>query len=277
MRASFRGLSLGRCGGRNSAMPILSLENVSLGFGGVRVLDDVSFFVEPGEVVGLIGPNGAGKTSAMNVITGVHRPRTGAIKLDQSRIDGLSPHRIAALGVRRTFQTSMLCPGLTVLENVMLGVEPEVGYGVVAALGATRSMISHEAAARDRAMEMLSWVGMADFAQREGQGLSFGQQRLVEMARALVGRPRLLLLDEPAVGLSPPRVDELAQNIRKIAKTFGTAIILIEHVIQLVLSSCERVVVMNAGQVIAQGQPQTVTSDPAVIASYLGRGYYAAS
>jgi branched-chain amino acid transport system ATP-binding protein len=159
----------------------------------------------------------------------------------------------------------------------MLGVEPEVGYGVVAALGGTRSMISHEAAARDRAMEMLSWMGMADFAQREGQGLSFGQQRLVEMARALVGRPRLLLLDEPAVGLSPPRVDELAQNIRKIAKTFGTAIILIEHVIQLVLSSCERVVVMNAGQVIAQGQPQTVTSDPAVIASYLGRGYYAAS
>jgi branched-chain amino acid transport system ATP-binding protein len=258
-------------------MPILSLENVSLGFGGVRVLDDVSFLVEPGEVVGLIGPNGAGKTSAMNVITGVHRPRTGAIKLNQSRIDGLAPHRIAALGVRRTFQTSMLCPGLTVLENVMLGVEPEVGYGVVAALGGTRSMISHEAAARDRAMEMLSWVGMADFAQREGQGLSFGQQRLVEMARALVGRPRLLLLDEPAVGLSPPRVEELAQNIRKIAKTFGTAIILIEHVIQLVLSSCERVVVMNAGQVIAQGQPQTVTSDPAVIASYLGRGYYAAS
>jgi branched-chain amino acid transport system ATP-binding protein len=257
-------------------MAILELEGIGLKFGGVSVLEDVGFCVDPGEVVGLIGPNGAGKTSAMNVITGVHRPLTGSIFLDQTRIDRLPPHRIAALGVRRTFQTSMLCPGLTVLENVMLGVEPAVGYGLGGAIGATRTMRNREAETRDHAMQMLAWMGMAGFAEREGQGLSFGQQRLVELARALVSRPRVLLLDEPAVGLAPPRVSELAQNIRKIAKTFGTAVVLIEHVIQLVLNSCDRVVVMNAGQVIAQGHPEAVTADPAVIASYLGRGYYAA-
>lgn len=256
-------------------MAILSLQGVGLNFGGVRVLENVGFSAEPGEVVGLIGPNGAGKTSAMNVITGVHRPRSGSITLDGNRIDGLAPHRIAARGVRRTFQTSMLCPGLTVLENVMLGVEPDVGYGIGGALSANSHTRVREARMRDDAMEMLEWMGMAAFAEREGQGLSFGQQRLVELARALVSKPRLLLLDEPAVGLSPQRVDDLAQNIRKIAATFGTAIVLIEHVIQLVLASCDRVVVMNAGQVIAQGLPEAVTNDPAVIASYLGRGYYA--
>jgi branched-chain amino acid transport system ATP-binding protein len=257
-------------------MAILTLAGVCLNFGGVRVLDEVAFSVDPGEVVGLIGPNGAGKTSAMNVITGVHRPRSGTIRLDERRIDGMPAHRIAALGVRRTFQTSMLCPGLTVLENVMLGVEPQTGYGLAGALVANSAVIGREAEMRERAMEMLAWMGMDDFAEREGQGLSFGQQRLVELARALVSRPRLLLLDEPAVGLSPPRVEDLAQNIRRIATTFGTAIVLIEHVIQLVLASCDRVVVMNAARVIAQGKPETVTSDPAVIASYLGRGYYAA-
>lgn len=261
---------------RTSDVSILKLQDVGLHFGGVQVLDDVSFSVEPGEVVGLIGPNGAGKTSAMNVITGVHRPGRGTIELDGKRIDGLPPHRIAALGVRRTFQSSMLCPGLTVLENVMLGVEPDTGYGLGSALLASPGLLAREAQMRDRAMEMLDWMGMSAFAEREGQDLSFGQQRLVELARALASRPRLLLLDEPAVGLSPPRVEELAQNIRKIAVTFGSAIVLIEHVIQLVLASCDRVIVMNAGQVIAQGLPEAVTADAAVIASYLGRGYYAA-
>lgn len=258
-------------------MVLLDVKNVSLAFGGLKVLQDVHFSIPPNSVVGIIGPNGAGKTSLMNVITGVCPPQSGSIQLGGVEVVGLAPHRIAALGIRRTFQTSMLCPGLTVLENVMLGLEPRLGYGLPAALFGAGQVVTHERKLRDRAMEMLDWLGMADLRDRDGRDLSFGQQRLVELARALASEPKLLLLDEPAVGLSPPRVDELAANLRKVRNTFNTAILVIEHVIQLVLESCDSVVVMNAGAVIAHDKPDTVTSDPAVIESYLGRRYYAAS
>jgi branched-chain amino acid transport system ATP-binding protein len=251
-------------------MALLELQDVALNFGGLKVLDGVSFSVEPGEVVGLIGPNGAGKTSAMNVITGMHRPKSGKIRFNGEEIQGLKAHKIAALGIRRTFQTSLLCPGLSVLENVMLGMEPVAGYGLGQASLGPKFILARETALRDRAMEMLEWMGMAQFSEREGQGLSFGQQRLVELARALASTPRLLMLDEPAVGLSPPRVTELAGNIRKIAKTFGTTIVLIEHVIQLVLNSCDRVIVMNAGKEIFEGTLAVAVKVPQVIEVFLG-------
>jgi len=256
---------------------MLDIRHVSLSFGGHKVLNDATFSVGKGEVLGLIGPNGAGKTTMMNVITGIHRAKSGEISLSGEKISNLPSHRIAARGLRRTFQTSLLCSGLSVVENVMLGLEPQPAYGFWGAFLGNPRVHRWEEEAREKSMDMLDWMGMAKFAERPGSGLSFGQQRLVEIARALVSRPNVLLLDEPAVGLTAPRVDELAEKIARIRSEFGTSILLIEHVMQLVLNACDRVVVMSGGAVIADGKPDVVTADPKVVESYLGRGYYAES
>lgn len=256
---------------------MLDIRNVSLSFNALKVLNNASFSLGKGEVLGLIGPNGAGKTSMMNVITGIHRPQAGEIHLAGTDITSAKPHQIAERGLRRTFQTSLLCSGMSVVENVMLGLEPQPAYGFWEALVGTPKVRHWEEEAREKSMAMLDWMGMAAFAERPGSSLSFGQQRLVEIARALVSRPSVLLLDEPAVGLTAPRVDELAEKIVSIRTEFGTSILLIEHVMQLVFAACSRVVVMNAGEVIADGDPKTVTADPRVVESYLGRGYYAES
>ena len=256
---------------------MLDIHNISLNFGAIPVLNDVTFSVGKGEILGLIGPNGAGKTTMMNVITGIHRAISGEIHLSGKKISNLKSHQIAARGLRRTFQTSLLCPGLSVVENVMLGLEPQSEYGFWGAFLGNRGVRQWEHGARRKSMEMLEWMGMATFAERPGSSLSFGQQRIVEIARALVSGPDILLLDEPAVGLTAPRVDGLAEKIESIRSDFGTSILLIEHVMQLVLTACDRVVVMSAGEVIADGDPDVVTADRKVVESYLGRGYYAES
>jgi branched-chain amino acid transport system ATP-binding protein len=250
---------------------ILSLQNVSVSFGGVQANHDVSLEVGRGEIVGIIGPNGAGKTTLLNCIGGLNRPDAGEIHLGEVRITGMKPNRIAALGLRRTFQTSQLFPGMTVLENMMAGLHLHTRAGLFAAGFRTGAMREEESEAAQKALEALRFIGMEGFADRPGDALSFGQQRIVEIARALIAEPKVVLLDEPAVGLSLTRVAELDRLLRRIRDEKGVTLVMIEHVIRLVMDVCDRVVVLNSGIKIADGAPGEVAADSAVIEAYLGK------
>jgi branched-chain amino acid transport system ATP-binding protein len=251
-------------------MSRLSVENLSLSFGGLKVLSAVSIDADAGEIVGIIGPNGAGKTTLVNAICGIHAPDAGRITLGGTPTAGLKPSAVAALGLRRTFQTSHLFVGMSVLENMMAGLHLGTRAGLFAAALRTRSMRAEEQEAISRSRAALRYVGMEEFAGRPGGALSFGQQRVIEIARTLIDNPRVILLDEPAVGLSPPRVAELDALLRRIRTERGVTLIMIEHVIRLVMDVCDRVVVLNSGRVIASGPPHAVRRNPEVIEAYLG-------
>src|SRR5258705_5081154 len=252
-------------------MNSLSVTNVSVAFGGVEALSDVSVAVDTGQIVGIIGPNGAGKTTLLNVICGVNRPDRGDVTLHGTVITGWTPSRIAGLGLGRTFQTSQLFPGMTVLENLMTGLHLRGRTGLVAAAFRTPSMKREEAETRERALAALDFVGMRAFADRPGPALSFGQQRVIEIARTLIGDPKVVLLDEPAVGLSLNRLAEFDALLRRIRDEKGVTLILIEHVIRLVMDVCDRVTVLSSGRAIADGTPEAVRNDRGVIEAYLGK------
>jgi branched-chain amino acid transport system ATP-binding protein len=248
----------------------LETRAVSIAFGGNLVLDCVGLAVAEGTIHGIIGPNGAGKTTLLNVITGITPPDSGDILLHGASIAGLKANLIAAAGVRRTFQTSLLCKGMTVLENVMAGLHVKLRAGALAAAFGLPSIWRDERDAADAAHEALAYVGADALAERDGGQLSFGQQRIVEIARALISEPRVLLLDEPAVGLSPDRVAHLDALLRRIRDERGVTIVMIEHVIRLVVDVCDRITVMNLGRPIAEGTAAEVTADAGVIEAYLG-------
>ncbi len=248
---------------------LLQVDGLSRHFGGVRAVDDVSFAVGEGEIVGLIGPNGAGKTTVINLLSGLLRPTAGSVTFGEARLDRLPPHRIARAGVARTYQNIRLFRGLTALDNVIVGTHVTTDAPFAARLVFAPSVRREEAAARASAQRLLERVGLGARAAARATSLPYGEQRRLEIARALASRPRLLLLDEPAAGMNAAEMDTLVALIRSLARE-GQTILLIEHNMQVVMGVCDRIVVLNFGRKIAEGPPAQVSRDRDVIAAYLG-------
>ncbi|HEX9461645.1 MAG TPA: ABC transporter ATP-binding protein [Alphaproteobacteria bacterium] len=248
---------------------LLSVERLTKRFGGLTAVEDLALDLFPGEILALIGPNGAGKTTTFNLIAGVLRPSAGSITLGDVRIDGLPVHRIAALGLMRTFQHNMPFAGMSLTDNILVGSHTRCDGSLIDILIGRRRYRDEEAAARRRAADLIAFVGLQEQVGRDVSTLSFGEGRLLELARALAGEPRVILLDEPAAGLTPSETARLSDVIRAVAAR-GIAVLLIEHDMHFLLPLAHRVVVMNFGHKIAEDAPDEVVRDPNVIEAYLG-------
>jgi len=256
-------------GGREAQMALLEVRNLRKDFGGLMAVFDVNFAVQPGEIVAVIGPNGAGKTTVFNLISGVLSPTGGEIRFGGRMVSGLKPHVIASLGLSRTFQSVQLFWNMTALENVMIGRHVKSGYGMLAAALRMPRARREERAIRQGAMEQLVRVGLTAKASESAASLAFGQQRMLEIARALATEPKLLLLDEPGSGLSNAEKEELSRLIRRI-RDDGVTVLLVEHDMRFVMALANRIIVLEYGQKIAEGTPPEVQADRRVIAAYLG-------
>lgn len=253
-----------------ASAPLLEARNCSLRFGGIAALTDVSLSIGAGELVGLIGPNGAGKTSFFNILTGVYRPTEGEILFEGRSVSGIAPHLINRLGMARTFQNIRLFGSLDVRMNVRTSFIARLRGGLVEVVRRGKTFRSEEREIQEEGRRLLAYFGLGEAATLPSRSLAYGDQRRLEIVRALATRPRLLLLDEPAAGMNPTEKEELKRLIARIRDEFGTAILLVEHDMKLVMGICERLVVLDRGTMLATGTPAEVRANPKVIAAYLG-------
>jgi branched-chain amino acid transport system ATP-binding protein len=256
-----------------AAQALLEVRKCSLRFGGIAALTDVSIQINGGELLGLIGPNGAGKTSLFNILTGVYRPTEGEILFEGKRVAGLPPHSINALGMARTFQNIRLFGSLDVGMNVRTSFIARLRNGLINTVRRGHSFRGEEEEIQEEGRRLLAYFGLEEASAHPSRSLPYGDQRRLEIVRALATKPRLLLLDEPAAGMNPTEKEELKQLIARIRGEFGTAVLLVEHDMKVVMGICERLYVLDQGKVLAAGTPSEIRADPKVIAAYLGTSH----